>query len=60
MKLLKKKIIAYPIAAVIVFLICLFVGVFGVKLTWGESALLAAFLTVIGVGGYWWKEEVAI
>ena len=48
----------YFIAAIVIFMIVLFVGVFGVKLTWGESALLSAFLTVIGVGGYWWKEEV--
>jgi hypothetical protein len=55
---MKKKLLYYLIAAIAVFLIVLLVGFFGVKLTWGESALLSAFLTVIGVGSYWWKEEV--
>ncbi len=41
------------------FLIVLFVGVAGVGKTRGEFALLSTFLTVIVVGGYWWKEEVA-
>jgi hypothetical protein len=52
-----KKLRNYLIAAVIVFVVVLVVGVVGVKLAWSESALLSAFLTVIGVGGYWWKEE---
>jgi hypothetical protein len=55
---MKKKLIIYLIAALVVFLIVLVVGVVGVKLTWGESALLSAVITVMGVGGYWWKEEV--
>jgi hypothetical protein len=25
-----------------------------------ESALLSAFLTAIGVAGYWWKEAVGL
>ena len=55
---MQKKLIIYLIAALAIFLIVLFVGVFGVKLTWGESALLSVFLTAIGVGTYWWREEV--
>jgi hypothetical protein len=54
--LMPKKLRNYLIAAFIVLVIVLVVGVVGVQLTWGESALLSAFLTVIGVGGYWWKE----
>ena len=52
-----KKLRNYLIAIVVTFLIVLLVGYFFVDFTWGESALLSAFLTVIGVGGYWWKEE---
>lgn len=52
-----KKTGIYLIAAVVVFLIVLMVGVFGMQLTWGESALLAAVVTIMGVGGYWWKDE---
>jgi O-antigen/teichoic acid export membrane protein len=52
-----QKIRNYLIAIVLVFLIVLLVGYFFVDLTWGESALLSAFLTAIGVGSYWWKEE---
>jgi len=55
---LKKKLFMYFIAAIVIFMIVLFVGVFGVKLTWGESALLSAFLTAVGVVSYWRKEEV--
>ena len=55
---MKKKLFMYFIAAIVIFMIVLFVGVFGVKLTWGESALLSAFLTAVGVVSYWRKEEV--
>jgi hypothetical protein len=55
--LMPKKLRNYLIATVVVFLILLFVGVIWVDFTWGESALLSAFLTAIGVGGYWWREE---
>jgi hypothetical protein len=55
--LISKKIRNYLIAIVVVFLFVLLVGYFFVDLTWGESALLSAFLTVIGVGSYWWREE---
>lgn len=52
-----KKLRNYLIAFAVTFLIVLLIGYFFVDLTWGESAFLSAFLTVIGVGGYWWKEE---
>jgi hypothetical protein len=52
-----KKIRNYLIAIVVVFPVVLLMGYLFVDLTWGESALLSAFLTVIGVGTYWWKEE---
>ena len=55
-----KKLRNYLIAAVIIFVIVFAVGVIGVQLTWGESALLAAFLTAIGVGSYWWRYEVGL
>jgi hypothetical protein len=51
------KIRNYLIAIVIVFLIVLLVGYFFVKFTWSEAALLSAFLTVVGVGSYWWRVE---
>jgi len=54
---MSKKIRNYLIAIVIVFLVVLLTGSFFVDLTWAESALLAAFLTVIGVGSYWWRDE---
>ena len=52
-----KKLRNYLIAIVVVFLVVLFVGVLWIDFTWGESAMLSAFLTVIGVGAYWWREE---
>lgn len=57
---MRKKLLGYLIVVIVVFVIVLVVGVIGVKLTWGESAFLSAFLTVIGIGGYWWKEEVGL
>jgi hypothetical protein len=54
---MSKKIRNYLIAIVVVFPVVLLMGYLFVDLTWGESALLSAFLTVIGVGTYWWKEE---
>jgi heme O synthase-like polyprenyltransferase len=56
-KIMSKTLRNYLIAAVVVFVVALVVGVIGVQLTWGESAMLAAFLTVIGIGSYWWKYE---
>jgi len=55
-----KKILGYIIAAVVIFLIILLVGVLWVKFTWGEATLLAAFLTAIGIGTYWWRTEVGL
>ena len=52
-----KKLRNYLIAIVVTFLIVLLVGYFFVDFTWGESAFFSAFLAVIGVGTYWWKEE---
>ena len=52
-----KKLRNYLIAIVVVFLIVILIGYFFVDFTWGEAAFLSAFLTVIGVGSYWWKEE---
>jgi len=45
----------YLIAIVVVFLIVFLGGHFFVGLAWDESAYLSMFLTVIGVGSYWWK-----
>ena len=52
-----QKLRNYLIAFVITFLVVLLIGYFFVDFTWGEAALLSAFLTVIGVGTYWWREE---
>lgn len=52
-----KKLRNYLIATVITFVIVLLIGYFFIDLTWSESAMLSAFLTVIGVGSYWWREE---
>jgi Kef-type K+ transport system membrane component KefB len=54
---MSKKIRKYLIAIVVVFLVVLLVGYFFVELAWSESAFLSAFLTVISVGGFWWREE---
>lgn len=55
--MLKKALkLPYLIAALIIFLLMLFVGVFGAGFTWGESLLLSAVITVVGVGSLWLKE----
>ena len=54
---MSKKIRNYLIAIVITFLIVLLISYFLVELAWGDAALLSAFLTVVGVGSYWWREE---
>ena len=54
---MSKKLRNYLIAIVVVFVIVFLVGVIWIDFTWSESALLSAFLTVIGVGSYWWREE---
>ena len=55
-----KKIIRNPyvIAGVVVFFILLFVGVFGVGASWGESLFGSVALTVIGIGSIWVKQEI--
>ena len=52
-----KKLRNYLIAFALTFLVLLLIGYFFVDFTWGESAFLSAFLTAIGVGTYWWREE---
>ena len=51
------KLRNYLIAFVVTFFVVLLVGYFFVDFAWGDAALLSAFLTVIGVGAYWWREE---
>jgi hypothetical protein len=53
----RKKLLTYLIVAIGIFLLILFVGIFFIDLKWSESALLSVFLTVIGVGTYWWRED---
>ncbi len=47
----------YIIGGVIIFLILFFVGIFALDVSWGESALYSAVLTLIGTVVYWWKNE---
>jgi hypothetical protein len=54
-KLLKNP---YVIAGVIIFLLLLFLGVFAIGFSWSDSLLLSAVISILGVGGYWWKEKV--
>ena len=46
----------YLIAIVVTFVIVLLISYFFVDLTWSESAFFSAFITVIGIGSYWWRE----
>lgn len=48
----------YVIAGIVVFIILLFVGALGFGASWGESLLGSAVLTIVGIGGIWWKREV--
>ncbi len=54
-----KKILTshYVIAGIIVFVILFVVGLLA-KFSWVETLLGAAALTAIGIGAYWWKENV--
>ena len=47
----------YIIAAIIVFVLLLGSGLYP-KFSLGEALLASAALTVIGVGGIWWKMVV--
>lgn len=55
-----KKLLKHPyiIGGIIAFLILFFVGVFALEVSVGESLLGSAVLTVVGVGGIWWKQEI--
>ena len=46
------------LGSIITFLIILFLGVFVLETSWSESLLGSAVLTIVGVGGVWWKEKV--
>jgi Kef-type K+ transport system membrane component KefB len=48
----------YIIGGIIVFLFMLFLGVYALEFSWEESLLASAVLSMIGVGGLWWKEKV--
>ena len=68
---MKKKLLYYLIAAVIIFVVVLLVSVFAIQMTWGEGALLAAFLAFPLAGcstarlgyqnapelAYWWLDS---
>jgi hypothetical protein len=55
-----KKFLKHPyiIGGILAFLILFFVGVFALEVTVGESMFGSAVLTIVGVGGVWWKEKV--
>jgi hypothetical protein len=55
---MSKKILINPyvIGGTIVFLLLLFVGVFGIGFSWGESLLASAALTIVGIGVIWWQD----
>jgi len=46
------------IAGVIVFLLLFFLGLFAIGFSWSDSLLVSAVISIVGVGGYWWKEKV--
>jgi hypothetical protein len=48
----------YIIGGIITFLILFFLGIFALDTSWSESLFGSAVITVIGVGGIWWKQEV--
>ena len=47
----------YLIAAIIVFVLLMGIGLY-LKFSFGEALFTSAALTVIGVGGIWWKAVV--
>lgn len=54
-KLLKNP---YIISGVIVFLLLFFLGVFSIGFSLSDSLLVSAVISIVVVGGYWWKEKV--
>jgi hypothetical protein len=46
----------FVISGVVVFLILLGVFVYALGLSWGESLLACAVLTLVGVGIAWWQD----
>jgi len=54
-KLLKNP---YIIGGIVAFVILFVVGVFALEASVSESLLGSAVISVIGVGGLWWKQEV--
>jgi hypothetical protein len=46
----------FVIAGLVIFLILLGVFVFALDLSWGESLLASAALTVVGIGAAWWQD----
>jgi hypothetical protein len=54
-KLLKNP---YIISAVIVFLLLFFLGIFEIGFSLTASLLVSAVISIVAVGGYWWKEKV--
>ena len=46
----------FVIAGIIIFLLIFFIGLFGIDLALGESLLLAAVITIVGVGALWWQD----
>jgi hypothetical protein len=48
----------YIIGGIVVFFILFFVGVFGMRVSWGESLLGSAVISFVGVVGIWWKQEI--
>jgi len=55
-----KKLIKNPyvIAGVVIFLLLFAIGVFALEFSIGESFLYSIVLAIIGVGSFWWKENV--
>jgi hypothetical protein len=53
-----KKILTnhFVIAGIIIFLLMFFIGIFGISLSWSESLLIAAVITVVGIGTMWWQD----
>ena len=54
-KLLKNP---YILSGLILFVLLFFLGIFAIGFTLPDSLLLSAVISILGVGGYWWKEKV--